>query len=103
MVSQCANPNCERELRYLREGKIYAFRLSTGTKDTRLEHFWLCGECSKRMILTCVDDSEFKTARCARARAPRILVLQSRAQGQGPASELLFLSRNSQAPMGQKH
>ena len=61
MVSQCANPNCKRELRYLREGKIYAFRLSTGTKHTRLEHFWLCGERSKRMILTCVNHSEVKT------------------------------------------
>ena len=61
MVSQCANPDCKRELRYLRDGKIYAFQLSTGTKQTRLEHFWLCGECSKRMILTCVNHSEIKT------------------------------------------
>ena len=62
MIGQCANPNCKRELRYLRDGKIYAFQLSTGTKHTRLEHFWLCGECSKRMILTtCVNHSEVKT------------------------------------------
>ena len=61
MVSQCANPNCKLERRYLRDGKIYAVHLFTGTKHTRLEHFWLCGECSKRMILTCVNHSEVKT------------------------------------------
>lgn len=60
MIGQCANPNCKRELRYLREGKVYAFELSTETKNTRLEHFWLCGECSKRMILICVNHSEVK-------------------------------------------
>ena len=61
MIGQCANPNCKRELRYLREGKVYAFELSTETNNTRLEHFWLCGKCSKRMILTCVNHSEVKT------------------------------------------
>ena len=58
MVSQCANPDCRRELHYLREGKIYQFvvRLKTGGKQ--LEHFWLCGECSKTMILICANQSE---------------------------------------------
>ena len=49
MVSHCANPDCRRELHYL------------GSK--RLEHFWLCGECSKNMTLICVNQSEVKTAR----------------------------------------
>jgi hypothetical protein len=61
MVSCCANPDCRRELRYLRDGKIYQFVLSPKTGSKRLEHFWLCGECSKRMILTCVNESEVKT------------------------------------------
>ena len=61
MIGLCANPNCKRELRYLREGKVYAFQLSTETNNTRLKHFWLCRECSKRMILTGVNHSEIKT------------------------------------------
>jgi hypothetical protein len=61
MVSQCANPDCRRELHYLREGKIYQFVLSPKTGSKRLEHFWLCGEFSKTMILICVGQSEVKT------------------------------------------
>ena len=49
MVSQCANPDCRRELRYLRDGKIYIFAMSTRNGSKSLEHFWLCGECSKSM------------------------------------------------------
>jgi hypothetical protein len=61
MISQCANPDCRRELHYLRDGKIYQFVFSSQTGNKRLEHFWLCGECSKTMILICVDQSEVKT------------------------------------------
>jgi hypothetical protein len=32
MVNQCANPECKRELHYLREGRIYLFALSTPTE-----------------------------------------------------------------------
>ena len=62
MVSQCANPECLRELRYLRDGKIYAFAVSAGNGSKALEHFWLCGECSKSMTLICLNQSEVKTA-----------------------------------------
>ena len=61
MVKQCANSDCRRELHYLRDGKIYQFVLSATTGSKRLEHFWLCGECSKTMMLICVDKSEVKT------------------------------------------
>jgi len=63
MVSHCGNPDCRRELRYLRDGKIYQFVLSPKTCSKRLEHFWLCGECSKSMTLTCLKQSEVKTVR----------------------------------------
>jgi hypothetical protein len=63
MVSQCANPDCRRELRYLRDGKIYAFATSSGNGSKSLEHFWLFGECSKSMTLTCLKQSEVKTVR----------------------------------------
>ena len=62
MISQCANPDCKRKLRYLRDGRIYLFELHTVTGGTRLEYFWLCGECSKTMILACVDHAEVKTS-----------------------------------------
>jgi len=62
MVSRCANPDCGRELRYLRDGRIYLFSLPAQTGGKRLEHFWLCGECSRNMILICVNESEVKTA-----------------------------------------
>ncbi len=60
MFSQCANPDCRRELHYLRDGKIYQFVLSTRAGGKRLEHFWLCGECSKTMILICGNPAEVK-------------------------------------------
>jgi hypothetical protein len=34
MVSHCANPDCRRELHYLRDGKIYQFVLSPKTGST---------------------------------------------------------------------
>lgn len=54
MVKNCANPNCGKPLRYLREGRIFVFE----TKDNdatgpirRMEHFWLCGACSLTLSL----------------------------------------------------
>jgi hypothetical protein len=63
MVSQCANPDCRRELHYLRDGKVYVFAMSSKAGRERMEHFWLCGECSKSMILICVNHSEVRTTR----------------------------------------
>jgi hypothetical protein len=58
MVNQCANPECKRELHYLREGMIYLFALSTPTGAKRIEHFWLCGRCSKSLVLMCRNQSD---------------------------------------------
>ncbi len=60
MVRQCANPDGRLELHYLRDGKIYQFVLSAKAGSKRLEHFWLCGERSKTMILICGNPSEVK-------------------------------------------
>jgi len=60
MVSQCANPECGRKLRYLRDGKIYSFALSVMAGGKRQQFFWLCGQCSSNMILTCVNGSTVK-------------------------------------------
>lgn len=57
MVSNCANPKCGKPLHYLREGRIFAFEVSTGKdaanakRTRRLEHFWLCGACAQTMTV----------------------------------------------------
>lgn len=56
MVNQCANPECRRPLRYLRDGVVYLFSGETGADTStdaphRMEHFWLCGACAKRWTL----------------------------------------------------
>lgn len=62
MVSNCANPLCGKPLVYLRDGQIYIFDVSSGPPDVkgrrqrRLEHYWLCGACSKTMTL--VNDTQ---------------------------------------------
>lgn len=57
MVSHCANPNCQKPLHYLREGKVFLFTRKNQSKPNsktfqRLEHYWLCGACAKQWTLT---------------------------------------------------
>jgi hypothetical protein len=58
MVSNCANPACNKPLYYLREGRIYVFDTAVGTMDgakkaeRRVEHYWLCGSCATTLALT---------------------------------------------------
>src|SRR5437870_13101426 len=77
MVSHCANPDCRRELRYLRDGRIYTFAISAGNGSKSLEHFWLCGECSKSMTPTCLSQSEVKTARRSQVTQTTALVTRA--------------------------
>ena len=55
MLDHCANPQCAKPLRYLREGRIFVFdslSMPDGIKRAhKLEHYWLCGECSKKLLL----------------------------------------------------
>lgn len=57
MINSCFNPQCSKPLRYLREGRVFAFTvpvaaMKTGGRRTdRLEHYWLCGRCSVAMTL----------------------------------------------------
>jgi hypothetical protein len=57
---RCANPNCSKELLYLREGTLQLLELESDSdqqsrqddgafaiKDLSSKFFWLCGECSK--------------------------------------------------------
>jgi hypothetical protein len=44
MISQCMNPECRKELHYLRSGRVVRTTHRIGSQ-TRVEHFWLCGDC----------------------------------------------------------
>jgi hypothetical protein len=56
MLNFCANPECGKPLHYLREGKVFLFHMPNGADGSEKtsgspEHFWLCGECSKKKTL----------------------------------------------------
>lgn len=58
MVNKCANPDCHKALRYLRDGVVYLFSNFSGKESHSdeksaqlMEHFWLCGRCSSKWIL----------------------------------------------------
>ncbi len=61
MLSKCANPACSTRFQYLRDGKLFQIEVEAraqtgmhlvGKKPShKVEHFWLCGACSKRMTL----------------------------------------------------
>ena len=57
MVSHCANSRCSKPLHYLREGKIFVFDVAsgdadkTGKRSRHMEHYWLCGECSRTLAM----------------------------------------------------
>jgi hypothetical protein len=46
MITQCSNPDCRRELRYLRGGRVVrVIRKAGGVPE--IEHFWLCEDCHR--------------------------------------------------------
>ena len=64
LAMHCANPQCSKELLYLREGTLRLlelelhsddqFRPDDGAFATRSlpsKYFWLCGECTKTQIV----------------------------------------------------
>jgi hypothetical protein len=60
MLSSCLNPGCKARFRYLYDGRIFTMeRLVTspdGPNSERIiEHFWLCGRCSKSMKVVVED------------------------------------------------
>jgi hypothetical protein len=63
-ATRCANPQCSKELLYLREGSLQLLELESDSDDQsgqddgafamkplRSKYFWLCGECSKTHIV----------------------------------------------------
>jgi hypothetical protein len=64
LVMQCANPECSKELLYLREGRIQFLELESHSDDQPRpddgafamkslpsKFFWLCGECAKTRVI----------------------------------------------------
>jgi hypothetical protein len=64
LATQCANPQCSKELLYLREGRLALLEMESHANDqprpddgafamrslpSRL--FWLCGECTKTYVV----------------------------------------------------
>jgi len=63
-ATQCANPQCSKELVYLREGTLNLFEMESHSDDqfqsdvgafamrsVPSKFFWLCGECTKTLII----------------------------------------------------
>jgi hypothetical protein len=61
---QCANPQCSKELHYLREGTLNLLEMEPHSDDqfqsdagafamrsVPSKYFWLCGECTKTLIV----------------------------------------------------
>jgi hypothetical protein len=72
LLSKCANPACPQTLHYLRDGKIFKLELDSGFAPAkkgarRVEHFWLCGNCSQRLT---IDWGKGKGPRVASKNSP---------------------------------
>jgi hypothetical protein len=54
MLSSCLNPLCKASFRYLYDGRIFTVEQLVTSPDGQstervIEHYWLCGECSRSM------------------------------------------------------
>jgi hypothetical protein len=45
MIDRCFNLACNKELRYLRSGRVVRVVRGKG-EHIEIEHYWLCGSCS---------------------------------------------------------
>jgi hypothetical protein len=55
MITQCSNPDCHRELRYLRGGRVVrVIRKAGGVPE--IEHFWLCEDCHRSCEFSFLPD-----------------------------------------------
>ncbi len=65
MLTKCANPACDEPFRYLRDGRIFRVE-RVADNDARpghnVEHFWLCGKCSRVMMLRIDGQGEISVA-----------------------------------------
>jgi len=66
MLAHCINPDCDAALRAFSEGRLFQFEVVSisvaARDDTKLpfdekpkrqtSHFWLCGNCAAKMLVT---------------------------------------------------
>jgi len=68
VISRCANPACSTRFRYLHEGRIFQFEVTsipvrgvdagdTKSPSRRTEYFWLCDSCALTMTLVVEPDA----------------------------------------------
>jgi hypothetical protein len=73
MLSKCANPVCDTKFQYLHQGRVYVVRyrafaqqkmLSSGLEFSeeldRVEHLWLCSDCSRSMKIEAHGTGEIR-------------------------------------------
>lgn len=74
MVSRCANPGCEANFKYLREGRLFQFRAANSAggfaaSNAAIELWWLCSRCCLSMTL--VEDGAEGVKLIPLARGPQ--------------------------------
>ncbi len=65
MILECLNSACRRPLYYLRAGRIVRTQYQEGTR-LKLEHFWLCGDCSQFFDFRVFSDGPAVAIRCGK-------------------------------------
>src|SRR6202522_648519 len=88
MISQCMNPECRKELHYLRSGRVIRTTRRNGAQ-VQVEHFWLCGECHLDYDFLFAKDGHVSLAR----RAHFVATTET------PALDLLPVSGNFRPPV----
>jgi hypothetical protein len=89
MVTKCANPACTKPFLYLREGKVLRVSSPSAAGPFRhpVEHFWLCGACSKEYDVV-REGGTVSVVRRRRDRMPNEHVLAFLSNGRGSSKNL---------------
>ncbi len=83
MVNNCANPQCNKPLHYLRDGRVFVFDVAgarigpDGKRERQLEHYWLCGDCAPLMVVEYTPESGVMTRGKTASRSMRGAALAS--------------------------
>jgi hypothetical protein len=100
MISDCLNAACRRPLYYLRGGRIMRTQYQEGTR-LKLEHFWLCGDCSQFFDFRVFSDRPAVAIRYARysqrfVRTEQVVVVTSKEQAKECVSSSAVITQGWQ-------
>jgi hypothetical protein len=84
LISQCLNSECRRTLKYLCDGRIVRTEYLVDMR-LKMEHFWLCGDCSQNFDFRIFADAPAVAIRRERNRQHLVRT-----------EEAAFLSRGQQ-------